>query len=417
MKLGPIHVIRDVTFRKLRGLDDQIQRFHRALSQESADGNALADRVFEHAHGLLHSPLGVRAVESVPADDPQPPTADDLAAVERVATAYSKAMSDGAAPPAPSLWDHIAGAKPEFHAALARQDVPAAAAALSRMFVTDLTWGLGHVHASHPELLRQGGLTHLHVTFADMLVCLAEAVGVARLTSMHQEPGDHLHPLDRDLDELYDSVLARVGFDLTFPRVGCGYGFRVAGKFVTLDGLVHGYTAHRLRQLGGAGATVFEIGGGYGGLALLAHRAGLTRYAIFDLPWVNALQGYFLIRSLPPGSVRLYGESAGDLRVLPYWALDAEPERSCDVLVNTDSMPEMGRATAAGYLPKIHRVTRGVFLSINQEAKAGVPGVGEQNCVRELVDEFGAFVTLSRHRAWMRQGYAEEVLKPRDDVR
>jgi hypothetical protein len=28
------------------------------------------------------------------------------------------------------------------------------------------------------------------------------------------------------------------------------------------------------------------------------------------------------------------------------------------------------------------------------------------------VDEFGGYVTLSRHRAWMRQGYAEEVLKP-----
>src|SRR5688572_7513707 len=129
MKLGPIHVIRDVTFRKLRGLDDQIQRFHHALTQESREGNALADRVFEHAHGLLHSPLGVRAVESVPPDDPHPPTADDLVAAERVIVAYAKAMADAAAPPAPSLWDHIAGAKPEFHAALAKQDVTTVAAA------------------------------------------------------------------------------------------------------------------------------------------------------------------------------------------------------------------------------------------------------------------------------------------------
>ena len=37
-------------------------------------------------------------------------------------------------------------------------------------------------------------------------------------------------------------------------------------------------------------------------------RAGFTDYAIYDLPWVNALQGYYLIMALPEGSVRLYGE-------------------------------------------------------------------------------------------------------------
>jgi hypothetical protein len=144
----------------------------------------------------------------------------------------------------------------------------------------------------------------------------------------------------------------------------------------------------------------------------MAHRAGVRRYAIFDLPWVNALQGYFLIRTLPEGTVRLHGEDAGDVRVLPYWKLDDEPAGSCDVLVNTDSLPEMGHATAKGYLPKVRRVTRGVFLSVNQEAKAEVPGVGPQQCVAELVAEAGGFRAESRQRYWMRQGYVEEVYRP-----
>jgi len=184
------------------------------------------------------------------------------------------------------------------------------------------------------------------------------------VTSMIQGPLAHLRPLDRELDPLYQAVSAKLGFDPAFPEVGGAFGFRVAGRLATIDGLTHAYTGHRLRQL--EADTVFEIGGGYGCLALMARRSGVARYAIFDLPWVNALQGYFLIRTLPEGTVRLYGEDRGDVRVLPYWALANEPEKSCDGLVNTDSLPEMGRATAAGYLPQIRRAARRFFLSINQ---------------------------------------------------
>jgi hypothetical protein len=89
--------------------------------------------------------------------------------------------------------------------------------------------------------------------------------------------------------------------------------------------------------------------------------------------------------------------------------LHSEPSGACDVLVNSDSLPEMGRDSAARYLPHIRRVVRKAFLSINQEAKAAVPGVGTQNCVRELIDAAGGFVCRSRQRFWMRQGYVEEV--------
>ena len=57
-------------------------------------------------------------------------------------------------------------------------------------------------------------------------------------------------------------------------------------------------------------------------------------------------------------------------------------------------------------------MTRTAFLSVNQEAKAYVPGVGPQQCVAELVDEAGGFERVSRQRYWMRQGYVEEVYRP-----
>jgi len=410
MKFGPIHVIRDGTFRRLNGFQDVWQKLSGEITAAAQGGNSLATVVLEQTHGLLHSPLAARIAEPVlPKDDP-----GDMAAATRVIAAFRKAQADAAAPPTASMWDRIGAEKQQFLTDLANGTVPAVAAALSKMFVSDLTWGLGQVHSGHPELLKSPHPTHLHFRFTDTLVNLAEAVGAVAVTSMAQNAAEHLMPLDRDLAATYAAIQRRIGFNPSFPDLGSAYGFLVAGQLVSIDSLTHAYTAYRARQLTEiARPTVFEIGGGYGCLALMARRAGIGPYTIFDLPWVNALQGYFLIRSLPAGSVQLYGESEGEVRVLPYWKLDDEPAKSCDVLVNTDSLPEMGRATAAAYLPKIQRVVRRLFLSINQEAGAYVPGVGAQNNVRELVDEMAGFTVRSRQRAWMRQGYLEEVFEPR----
>jgi hypothetical protein len=413
MRIGPIHLIRDATFRKLRQLENLWDRFSAALSAASREGNPLADRVYEQAHGLLHSPLCARVAPAHFAPPPQPDDPADLEAARRVVAAFHRAKADYAEPPALSMWDRISREKRDFLTALDRQDAPAVAAALGRMFASELTWGLGQVHPSHAELLRGEPPTHLHLRFIDTLVSLAEAVRAARVTDMLQDPAAHLRALDRDPDGLFAAAAGRLGFEPSFPVVGSAFGFRVGGRLVTIDSLTHAYNAFRIRQLGaGPADVVFEVGGGYGCLALMAHRGGLRRYTIYDLPWVSALQGYFLIRSLPEGAVRLYGEGDGEVRVLPYWTLNAEPAKACGFLVNTDSLPEMGYATARGYLPEIRRVTARAFLSVNQEAKAGVPGVGPQQCVSELMDEEGGFEVLSRQRYWMRQGYVEEVYRP-----
>ena len=413
MRIGPIHLIRNATFRKLRQLENLWDRFSAALSAASRAGNPLADRVYEQAHGLLHSPLCARVAPAHFAPPPKPDDPADLAAAERVVAAFHRARADYTDPPALSMWDRIGREKAEFLAALDRKDVPKVAATLGTMFATELTWGLGQVHPSHAELLKEEPPTHLHLRFADTLVSLAEAVRAARVTHMIQDPTTHLRALDRDLDELFSAAAGRLGFDPSFPLVGAAFGFRVADRLVTIDSLTHAYNAFRLRQLGaGPADVVFEVGGGYGCLALMAYRAGVRRYTIYDLPWVNALQGFFLIRSLPGVAVRLYGEDAGDVRVLPYWKLNHEPAKACGYLVNTDSLPEMGYATARGYLPEIRRVTARAFFSVNQEAKAVVPGVGPQQCVSELMDEEGGFEVLSRQRYWMRQGYVEEVYRP-----
>ena len=79
------------------------------------------------------------------------------------------------------MWDRIAAGKRAFLAALARGDEAAVQTALDRMFRSDLTWGLGQVHESHPQMLRESPETFLHYRFTDVLVSLAEAVDAARV--------------------------------------------------------------------------------------------------------------------------------------------------------------------------------------------------------------------------------------------
>ncbi|MGL4419370.1 MAG: putative sugar O-methyltransferase [Gemmataceae bacterium] len=410
MKVGPVHVIRDATFQRLYELHNLWERLSGQLRNSAAEGNTLATRVLEHTHGLQHSPLYARMAGPWFSEGTNHPTAD-LAAAERIIRAYHRSLADRAEPPTPSMWDRIRSEKKQFLRALEERDAPTLVKLLQQMFTTPLTWGLGQVDASHPELLKNGQMTHLHFHFTDNLVSLAEAIGVCRVTAMMQDTPAHLQALNRDLIALLEAITAKLGFPLDFPALGSAYGFILDGHAITIDALTHAYTASRLRQLGAT--TAFELGGGYGCLALMAHRAGILDYRIYDLPWVNALQGYFLIRSLPEGTVRLYGETTGRLEILPYWKLAHAEAQSCDVLVNTDSLPEMGDATARAYLPQIQHVVRKAFLSINQEAQGDVPGVGRQNCVREMVEQSGLFEAVLRQRHWMRSGYVEEVFTPR----
>ena len=133
MRIGPIHLIRNATFRKLRQLENLWDRFSAALSAASRAGNPLADRVYEQAHGLLHSPLCARVAPAHLAPPPRPDDPADLAAAERVVAAFHRARADYADPPALSMWDRIGREKREFLAALDRKDAPAVAKSLGTM--------------------------------------------------------------------------------------------------------------------------------------------------------------------------------------------------------------------------------------------------------------------------------------------
>jgi hypothetical protein len=158
--------------------------------------------------------------------------------------------------------------------------------------------------------------------------------------------GDHVGLLAR--------LEARLGWSLAMPAVGRPYVARLGERVTAPDMLRHASLAHALAQTGlGPHSRVLEIGGGFGMFALCARRAGIGHVTIIDLPFVNAIQMGYLGAALSPAEVSGVGEAEAAIALLP--------------------------------------------------------PVVPQHRVAELVAEAGGWRRISRHRAWMEQGYVEEV--------
>jgi len=391
--------------------------WHGAAQQSappSAPPKTPDDRAAYFPVALMHPPIDPARAPIVMLEPDRQDERSRAAAV-RVIDAYNAAIQR-AKTAAPSMWAGVEAQQAEFLTAVRERDVATVQQTLARLFHTHLIWGLGRVHPETPVHIRGGQGEGTQIQLTDVLVSLAEATGAARITSIEQQGIDtHLAALKVDPTAVLGAIIDRTGLRLEMPEVGGNYGCTIAGRRVTVDTLVHGYTAYRLHQLGvEPGARIVEIGGGYGCLAFVCHRNGYADYTIVDLPWVNLIQGYMLIMSLSPDAVSLFGEPDRPVRVRPFWEFGTFPDRSVDVVINTDSLPEIGEETGRQYIADIARLTRKYFLSINQEAMAEYPGIGPQLHVNGLVAEEPRLRLLHRHRYWMRQGYVEELFAPID---
>jgi len=393
--------------------DPQAARWRR---EGEAKGRAEALAPFVHP-SFMHLPVNVKTAPGriLEVDDHTSPRARE--AVRRVVAAYHAAIAES--PDLENgLWENIekSSAKGAFFRGLKKRDHDEVGRWLGRMFQCDLTWGLGKVHESMPANMRENPRDSLIQTrCTDAVVSLAQACGVLPIVSVqHQGFEPLLRELDVNVDEVLRQTEVQLGLNVACPEVGGGYGCTINGRFVSIDSLVHSYTVYRVGQLGmKADSRIAEIGGGDGCLAALMYRAGYRAYEVFDLPWVNVLQGYFLLMTLPPEEVRLFGEGGGSVVLTPCWRFDALAEKSVDCVINTDSLPEMPVVVRENYIRQIHRVLRGVFLSINQESGLKLPGLDPQDAVRPMVDRHGGFVNLARSRSWLVQGYVDEVFAPR----
>jgi len=154
-----------------------------------------------------------------------------------------------------------------------------------------------------------------------------------------------------------------------------------------------------------------EVGAGVGFTAFAASNLGVGSYTVYDLPEVNIVQGYFLLSTLQPSEVRLYGETgeaAPRVSVLPAFAFEKAQAKAFDVTLNVDSLPEIAPLLARRYLAHIARASR-LFFSINQEAQSPQTASQNQTVTRDLVSEVPGYRVVLRYPNWIRPGYVDEL--------
>lgn len=165
--------------------------------------------------------------------------------------------------------------------------------------------------------------------------------------------------------------------DLAGPGIGNPFGALIEGTLVEAGAPYRHYCAHRVSSLLDSEiATAAEIGGGFGGMAyyLLRDRVGV-RYLDFDVPESIALTSYYLMKAFPQLTFLLYAEeettkeaiARSDVVLLPLFELARMPAGSVDVSFSSHSMSDISSGALADYLSNIARMTRRSFLYLGIE--------------------------------------------------
>jgi hypothetical protein len=310
------------------------------------------------------------------------------------------------------FWQEIVGTHRDLEAVLQSRD-PAKVSNLMVNLCRHPTLVLGFMHYTeqYPVLAVNPLARQKEALFLiDKFLALAESIGVIPA----QTPEQGLWGYGGlDIAALLTQVQTRVPFPLTPPAAGGGsFGFNTNFGVMCMKDIQAVYAANRVRDLlvSAPQKTVCEIGGGTGTLAYYLAKAGVEQISIFDLPTVSIIQAYYLMRSLGPDEVALYGENTkARIRLLPYWQLENEPAKSHALAINLDSLPEIEFNTALNYMRLIKEKVAGQFWSVNQEGQGRQTGGKSQNVVWDLAERSTGFRRLHRFPHWLRAGWIEEL--------
>lgn len=114
---------------------------------------------------------------------------------------------------------------------------------------------------------------------------------------------------------------------------------------------------------------ICEYGGGLGLNAFFLYNMNRLNVYLFDLPFVNVISGYFLIKALGNDAVVLEGEQSKRdcIHINAFWNCNKYSENYFEVTANQDSFPEIDIDILKIYFSIIEHNTKSYFLSINQE--------------------------------------------------
>lgn len=385
--------------RRLRGERDALIVENAKLRHElGAPGAQARSRIWHHPY--RRQPVGNAGSEHVATAD------EDRPLVERIITAYGRSLEVDYY--GEDSWWHLERERlADIHHALVSRDVGAVTQILRTPAENSLLYGYElfalPVTARDETQWRQDHADRCK----DLLIRLAEALG--GLSLENPEGGAWGNNIELSTEEGITRVEKALSISLPVRPVQHGFHGLTYRDGVVTERMIHAaYCAHRAAQLvaRAPSPSILEIGAGLGYTAYYASQLGVHRYEIVDLPLTNVAQAYFLGRTLGPDRIVLEGEerpSAGDGGVMirtPRGIL--EPRVPVDLVLNVDSLTEVGLAQAARYADRILEVAP-VFLSVNHEVNPYT--------VLELFSARGA--RIERFPYWLRVGYVEEIIRAR----
>lgn len=350
------------------------------------------------------------------------PTKFDLEITSRLIEAYHAARKEevrrGFAKDADE-WKSLLGEKhEEFVRLISERNVSEVARILCNMNGHDITHGLS-IGAEGLKIFQEK--EEFNCSFAqynfDLLLSLAEAFGISAIENPEQGPwNENIHSSH---DSLAKKISSHIGFELGLPnKMGLQAGFECNNRNLQPRDFFSVYLAHFIKQLVSqnnlaGGGVICEIGSGIGKLIYYLKKFNLQTIYSFDLPYVQILAAFEVMRAFPDKKIKLYGEEVlnPEFIFLPYFLFSEQPENTFDIVVNQDSMPEIMESIVIDYLKAIKKNTKSFFVSVNQESKPPRHGKDKQNRVFDLVQKVGGYKLFSRNLFWIRKGYVEEVFK------
>ncbi len=342
----------------------------------------------------------------------------DILIAKRILTSFHKALSDGkgyAKPGDEDQWDFAEkDLQDDFVQLLLSGDAHRLADYLSNMHRRSITYGISNV-VDYDEIRTNKKLRRYEAALIkDRFASFAELLNILPFEGPEQgEFGKNIH---EDSDRLVGEIEKTTGIKIAPPEIDGGlFKLKLGEGYFDSRDIFSLYTAWRISQLiDPKNASVCEIGAGIGKVALYANRFNFLNYSIFDLPRMNVVQAWYLIKGLPDKEVVLYGEvarSENSVKILPYWEFMKIEHKTYDLTLNEDSFPEIAREVVDDYLDKIKKNTKKYLMSINQEGGAtSVPGTNRHQLVSSrVIEESGGFKRIYRFPFMLRRGYAEEL--------
>lgn len=237
----------------------------------------------------------------------------------------------------------------------------------------------------------------------DRIISLTEYVGGSSV----QSPEQGGHPFYFDVDDILASAGIQIqkiaGKMLSFPSYQGGLiGIKSVAGIIDERQINSLYTALKIHEKfkNNLSAKICDLGAGNGLVLFWLHQLGYTNLYAVDLPHVSVQQIYNL--SVHAGLDNV-GTNIDDLCPIKICCMQDFDKVNFDLVVNTDSLPEIDHDWAVRYFTHINNGVK-CFYSINQETMHK----DQINVSISMKEHCPNLHRISRDRFWMRPGYVEE---------